>query len=76
MNITKAEQVYEVYCTAANTHSEGCYSLAIAAAIDLGGVEVYNSNDVEGSKRFAPTRAFEFDDGTGVTICYSQCFYG
>ena len=77
--MNKAEQVNEVYYTAAwdnNTHSEGCYSLAVAAAIDLGGVEVYNSNDVEGLKRVAPTRVFEFDDGTGIVICYSKCFYG
>ena len=76
---TKAEQVDNVYYTAAwdnNTHSEGCYSLAIAAAHDLGGVEIYNSNDGNSSISFAPTRTFEFDDGTAVTVTYGACFEG
>ena len=77
--MNKAEQVYDVYYTAAwdnNTHSEGCYSLAIAAAHDLGGVEIYNSNDGNSSISFAPTRTFEFDDGTAVTVTYGACFEG
>ena len=75
--MNKAEQVYDVYYTAAwdnNTHSEGCYALAIAAAHDLGGVETYNSNDGNRSWSFAPTRAFEFDDGTSVTVTYSRVY--
>ena len=77
MNLTKAQAVEQVYDTAAwdnNTHSEGCYSLAIAAAHDLGGVETYNSNDGNRSKSFAPTRTFDFDDGTSVTVTYGACF--
>ena len=40
MNITKAEQVKQVYDEARynNSHSEGCYALAVQAAWDLGGV--------------------------------------
>ena len=77
--MNKAEQVEQVYDTAAwehNTHSEGCYSLAIAAAHDLGGVETYNSNDGNSSISFAPTRTFEFDDGTAVTVMYGACVGG
>ena len=76
---TKAEQVESVYEEAAwgnNSSSEACYSLAIAAAHDLGGVETYNSNDGNRSWSFAPTRAFEFDDGTAVTVTYGACFEG
>ena len=77
--MNKAQAVEQVYDTAAwdnNTHSEGCYSLAIAAAHDLGGVESYNSNDGQGSKSYAPTRTFDFDDGTAVTVTYGACFAG
>ena len=45
---TKAEDVAEAYDDVAwydNIHSEGCYALAVAAAHELGGVEVANSND-------------------------------
>ena len=69
--MNKAEQVDDVYYTAAwdnNTHSEGCYSLAVHAAIELGGVEVQNANDGEGSKSFAPSRTFEFDDSSSIYI--------
>ncbi len=73
MNINKAEQVEQVYYTAAwdnNTHSEGCYALAVHAALELGGVEVQNSNDGNSSWSFAPTRTFEFDDSSSVQITY------
>ena len=76
---TKAEDVEQAYDTAAwddNIHSEGCYALAIAAAHDLGGVETYNSNDGNRTYSFAPTRTFEFDDGTAVTVTYGACFGG
>ncbi len=75
--MNKAEQVHDVYYTAAwdnNTHSEGCYALAVAAAIDLGGVEVQNSNDGNSSWSFAPTRTFEFDDSSSVYVTYSSAF--
>ena len=76
MNITKAEQVESVYDEAAwdNTHSEGCYSLAVAAAHGLGGVEIYNSNDGNSSISFAPTRTFEFDDLSSVQVTYGGVF--
>ena len=74
---TKAQQVEQVYDTAAwehNTHSEGCYALAVAAAHELGGVEVQNSNDGEGSKSFAPSITFEFDDGSEAYVTYSGVY--
>ena len=75
--MNKAEQVDNVYYTAAwdnNTHSEGCYSLAVHAAIELGGVEVQNSNDGEGSKSFAPSITFEFDDSSSVYVTYGGVY--
>ena len=65
--MNKAEQVDSVYYTAAwdnNTHSEGCYSLAVHAALELGGVE---AND-DGSTSYAPSRTFEFDDSSSIYI--------
>ena len=75
--MNKAEQVEQAYDAAAwdnNTHSEGCYSLAIAAAHELGGVETYNSNDGQRSISFAPTRTFEFDDASSAQVCYGGVF--
>ena len=75
---TKAQEVKQAYDTAAwddNIHSEGCYSLAIAAAHEFGGVEIYNSND--GQSRgisFAPTRTFEFDDSSSAQISYGGVY--
>ena len=75
---TKAQDVEQVYDTAAwddNICSEGCYSLAIAAAHEFGGVEIYNSND--GQSRgisFAPTRTFTFDDESSAQISYGGVF--
>ena len=73
---TKAEDVAEAYDAAAfdNCHSEGCYSLAIAAAHDLGGVETYNSNDGNRTISFAPSRTFEFDDSSSAQITYGGVF--
>ena len=74
---TKAEDVTHAYDDVAwydNISSEGCYSLAIAAAHELGGVETYNSNDGQSSISFAPTRAFDFDDGSSATITYSGVY--
>ena len=44
---TKAEDVKQAYDAAKwnNIHSEGCYALAVDAAQNLGGIEIYNSND-------------------------------
>ena len=74
---TKAEDVAEAYDAAAfdNCHSEGCYSLAVAAAQFLGGLETYNSNDGQSSGiSFAPTRTFEFDDASSAQVCYGGVF--
>ena len=72
MNITtkamNVEQAYDVAAWEHNTHSEGCYSLAVHAAWELGGVEVENSNDNQGSKSYAPSRTFVFDDGSSAYI--------
>ena len=76
MNINKAQEVEQVYDTAAwdnNVSSEGCYSLAIAAAHELGGVELENSND-NGSKSFAPSITFEFDDKSSVYVTYGGVY--
>ena len=74
---TKAEDVEQAYDVAAwddNIHSEGCYSSAVAAAHDLGGIEIANSNDGNSSISFAPTRTFEFDDGSSAQVCYGGVF--
>ena len=72
--MNKAQQVEQAYDVAwvHNSSSDDCYSLAVAAAHQLGGIETYNSND--GKSRgisFAPTRTFEFDDSSSVYIMYS-----
>ena len=77
MNFTKAQDVEQVYDTAAwddNIHSEGCYALAIAAAHELGGVEIANSNDGNSSKSFAPAVEFEFDDASSVYVSYGGVY--
>ena len=71
---TKAGYVEKAYYDAAwydNMPSEGCYALAVAAAHELGGIEVYNSNDGNSYWSFAPARTFEFDDLSSVYIMYS-----
>ena len=68
--MNKAQQVEQAYDVAQwqhNTHSEGCYSLAVHAAWELGGVEVQNAND-NGSTSYAPSRTFEFDDSSAVYV--------
>ena len=77
MNINKAQEVEQVYDTAAwddNVSSEGCYSLAVAAAHQLGGIEVANSNDGNSTISFAPSRTFEFDDSSSVYITYGGVY--
>ena len=73
---TKAQDVEQTYDAAQwDNISEGCYSLAIAAAHEFGGIEIYNSND--GQSRgisFAPTRTFEFDDSSSAQISYGGVF--
>ena len=68
---TKAEKVESVYEEAVwgnNSSSEGCYSLAVHAAWELGGVEVQNANDGQRSTSYAPSRTFEFDDSSSIYI--------
>ena len=73
MKMNKAEQVEQAYddaCWFANFSSEGCYREAVDTALELGGIELYNSNDGNSSWSFAPTRDFEFDDGSSVQVTY------
>ena len=61
MNINKAEKVEQAYddvCWFESFSSEGCYRVAVDTAIELGGVEVFNSNDGNSSWSFAPMRTF------------------
>ena len=74
--MNKAKKVEQVYDDAHydNCSSEGCYSLAVAAAHEFGGVEIYNSNYGNSAKSFAPTVEFEFDDASSVQITYGGVF--
>ena len=77
MNINKAEKVEQAYddaCWFANFSSEGCYREAVSTAYELGGIEIFNSNDSSSSKSFAPTMEFEFDDASSVQITYGGVF--
>ena len=76
MNITKAQEVKQAYDAAQwdNISSEGCYALAIAAAHEFGGVEIYNSNDGNRTISFAPTRTFEFNDSSSAQITYGGVY--
>ena len=77
MNLTKAEYIEQAYYDAAwydNISSEGCYALAVAAAHELGGIEIYNSNEGNRSISFAPTVEFEFDDASRAQITYGDVF--
>ena len=74
---TKAQEVEQAYYAAAwddNVHSEGCYALAVAAAIDLDGVELANSNDGNSTKSIAPSITFEFDDASSVYVTYGGVY--
>ena len=76
MSWTKAEYIEWAYDDAAydDMPSEGCYALAVAAAHEMGGIEVANSNDGNSSKSLAPTRTFKFDDKSKVQITYGGVF--
>ena len=77
MNTTKAmdvEQAYDDACWFANISSDGCYALAVAAAHELGGIEIANSNEGNSSISFAPTRTFVFDDSSYVEVTYGGVF--
>ena len=74
---TKAMQVEQTYDAANwddNTHSEGCYALAVDAAHNLGGVEIYNSNDHDSAKSLAPSITFTFDDASAAYVTYGGVF--
>ena len=59
--LTKAEQVVLAYNDASYDYdSEACYCFARATAQELGGVEIYNSNDDE----YHPGREFKFEDNS------------
>ena len=78
MNITnKAMQVEKAYyeaCWEHDTPSEGCYALAVDAAHNLGGVEIYNSNDNDSAKSLAPSITFTFDDASTAYVTYGGVF--
>ena len=74
--MNKAQQVESVYDEAAwdnNTHSEGCYTLAVHAAWELGGVEVQNANDGNRAVSCSP-RIFVFDGGSEAYVSYSGVY--
>ena len=75
--ITKAMDVEQAYYASVldyDISSEGCYSLAVDTALELGGIEVYNSNYGNLAKSFAPTVEFKFDDSSSVQITYGGVF--
>ena len=75
--MNKAENVAQVYDDAAwnnGSSSEGCYALAVHTARELGGVELENSNDGNGSKSFAPSITFSFDDSSIAYVTYGGVF--
>ena len=78
MNFTKAEYVEQVYDDASwvdNIHKEGGYALALAAAHELGGIEIYNSNSNGGSSISSePVRTFEFDDSSAAQVMWDGVF--
>ena len=77
MHINKAEKVEQAYddaCWFANYSSEGCYIEAFDTAHELGGIEIYNSNDGNSAWSFAPTVTFEFDDLSSAQITYGGVY--
>ncbi len=77
MRINKAQQVEAAYDDAAwdiGSNGAAAYELAVAAAIDLGGVELENSNDSSSSKSFAPSLTFVFDDSSTAYVTYSSVY--
>ena len=75
--MTKADKVEQAYYAAVldyNISSEGCYSLAVEAAHELGGVEIYNSNNVHSNKSCTPTLEFAFYDLSSVKITREGAF--
>ena len=73
MEETKAQQVEAAFDDAWDngSNSEGCYALAVAAAIDLGGVALWYFNS---SKGFAPSVAFVFEDSSAIYLTCSGVY--
>lgn len=73
---TKASKVAQAYDDAMmdGVSSEGCYTLAVMTARELGGVEIANSNDDNSSTSFAPSVTFEFDDLSFAQVTYGSVF--
>ena len=75
--MNKAENVKQVHYDAkwvANFSNLRCYSEAVDTAYELGGIEIYNSNDGNSSWSFAPSRTFEFDDASRAHVTYSGVY--
>ena len=68
------EQAYDVAAWEHNTHSEGCYALAVDAARSLGGIETSNTNDGNSTWSFAPSITFTFDDASTAYVTYGGVF--
>ena len=73
MNISKAEQIEQVYNDALrdNLYSKHCYARAINAAVALGGIEIAVSNMTESC---ASKVIFEFDDLSRAEVKYGGVF--
>ena len=73
MNITKAEQVQQVYDAALrdNLYSKDCYALAIDVAEALGGNEIDNSNMTDSHTSKV---TFEFGDLSRAQVTYGGVF--
>ena len=71
--MNKAEQVARAYDDALrdNLYSKGCYELATAAAIALGGIEIAVLNITESCTSKV---TFEFDDLSRAQIKYGGVF--
>ena len=76
MKTTKAMKVEQAYDVAAqdNVSSHGCYSYAVSAAYELGGIESDNSNNSNGAISFAPSIVFTFDDSSSAMVTYGGVF--
>ena len=73
LNISKAEQVAQTYDAALmdNLYSKGCYALAIAAAVAIGGIEIENISMTESCTSKV---TFEFNDLSRAQVKYGGVF--
>ncbi len=82
--MNKAQQVQAAYDDAwwfADFSCEGCYRKAVDTAHELGGIEIYNSNDGNTAHELGdieitnvPTRTFVFDDSSSAQVIYGGVF--